>query len=121
MVSSVRPHFAKSNVLRVVFFMSPSITDDVWLSDMALLRDKSSFLKVLFLCSISVSVGPFFSVILSEQSLRYSSMSDVLVSRASTMYCSPLSPIGLPDKASVLNALVVLNASAMYETPSPVI
>ena len=56
----------KYNILRVVFFLRPSVINDVALSDMALLPDKLSFLKVLFLCSISVSVGPFSSVILSE-------------------------------------------------------
>ena len=64
--------------------------NDAALSDMALLNDKSSFLKALFLCSISVSVGPFSSVILSEQYHICSSVSDVFDVRALAMYCSPL-------------------------------
>ena len=59
--------------------------NDAALSVMALLPENPSFLKVLFLCSISVSVGPLSSVILSEQTLRYNSVSDVLVVRASAI------------------------------------
>ena len=91
------------------------------LSDMASLHDKLNSLKVLFLCSIIVSAGPLSSVILSPQFLKHSSVSDVLVVRTSAMYCSPLSPIGLPHRFSLLSALVVLNASAMYEAPTTVI
>ena len=71
--SSVRAGEYKYNVLRVVFFLRPSTINDAALSDMALFPDKSrlSTLKVLFLCSISVSAGPFSSVILSSQCLSY--------------------------------------------------
>ena len=96
--------------------------NDAALSDMASLSDKLSFLKVLFLCSISVSAGPLSSVILSPHSIKFRLVSVVLVVRASEMYCSPSSPIGLAHRFSFLSVLVVLNASAMYyEAPTPVI
>ena len=78
--------------------------NDAALSDVALLYDKPNTIKVLFLCSISVSAGPLSSVILSPQSSKRSSVSVVLVVRASAMYCSPLSPIKLPHKSSSLSA-----------------
>ena len=65
------------------------------LSDIASFHDKSSSLKILFCCSISVSAGALSSVILSPHSLKLSLVSVVLVVTASAMYCSPLSPIGL--------------------------
>ena len=70
---------------------------------MAMLRGKISSLKVLFLCSISVSVGPFSSVILSEHPYKSSTISDVLVVSASAMYCISLSPIVLKLRLSFLN------------------
>ena len=63
------------------------------LSNVASLNDKSSSLKVLFLCSISVSAGPFSSVILSPHFLKLSLVSVALVVRASIIYCNPLIPV----------------------------
>ena len=76
---SVNPHLRIYNILRVVFFLRPSMINDAALADMGALGDKSSSLNVLFLCNISVSVGPFSSVILSEQQCRFRSVSDSLV------------------------------------------
>ena len=64
-------------------------------ADMALLCDKlksSNLLKVLFLCSISVSAEPLSSVILRLHLLILSSVSDVLIISAPAMYCSPWIP-----------------------------
>ena len=67
--------------------------NDAALSDMVQFLDKSSTPKVLFLCSISVSAGPFSSVILSPHFLKLSLVSVALVVRASIIYCNPLIPV----------------------------
>ena len=62
-----------------------------------------------------MSAGPLSSVILSLHDIKISSVSVELVIRASAMYRSPLSPIGLPCISSFLSALVVLNASVTLQ------